>query len=578
MTPKQRLIAVARGDEPADLLLTNARVINVFTGEVIPDCAIAISGAHVAGVGDYADGKEILDLGGAHVAPGLIDAHMHMESSMVPPPEFARLAVPHGTTHVVIDPHEIANVLGVEGVRYMLRAAKGLPLSIHVMVPSCVPATHMETAGAVLGVEEIRSLLAEEGVLGLAEMMNFPGVIHGVPDVLAKVDAGLAGTRVDGHAPGLTGKALQAYVSAGISTDHESFTRNEALEKLRAGMMVLIREGSAAKNLETLLPLVTDGNKHRFCFCTDDRHPGDVLREGHIDHVVRKAISLGLSPVAAIQIATLFPANHFGLHDAGAIAPGRRADLIVLDDLHSFEIRQVYQGGRLVAEGGKYLFDTAETVPEQTANTVRLPEGFSEDSFAILADPVPDRIRVIGMQRHQLTTDELIETPCVEGGRLVVDLDRDLLKLAVIERHRGSGNIGLAFIHGFGLKRGALASTVGHDSHNLTVLGTNDRDMYAAAKALGESRGGQAVACDGKVLALMPLPIAGLMSDQPAEILVSQQQALLDAYRTLGSPVEDPFMTLSFMPLAVIPKLKLTDMGLVDVEKFELVPLAADAE
>ncbi|MCK4871590.1 MAG: adenine deaminase [Phycisphaerales bacterium] len=566
-----KLIAVARGDEPADVILTNARVVNVFTGE-IDETSVAIAGRYIAGVGPYDKAVKTIDLGGAFIAPGLIDAHMHMESSMLPPSQFARLAVPHGTTSVIIDPHEIANVLGADGVRYMIDAARGLPLGVYIAVPSCVPATNMETAGATLTAADIELLMRDESVVSLGEMMNFPGVIFGVPDVLEKVAVGLV-KRVDGHCPGLTGRQLQAYIAAGISNDHESTSLDEAREKLRSGLKVFIREGTAAKNLEAILPLVTEANKHRFCFCTDDRHAQDIMREGHIDHVVRKAISLGMPPVTAIQIGSHFPAMHFGLARAGAVTAGYQADLVILDDLELFGIKQVYHAGVLVAEDGRYLpNDHAETTGKPK-ETVRLPADLSERSFEIPAPPTGGKIRVIGMQLHQLTTTERIEQPKVEAGLIVCNLDRDLLKLAVVERHRGTGNIGLGFIHGFGLKRGALASTVGHDSHNLTILGTNDRDMLIAAKALGESQGGQVVVCDGEVLAVLPLPIAGLMSDQPAETLVAQQQALYQAYDKLGSSVEDPFMTLSFMPLAVIPKLKLTDKGLVDVEKFDLVPL-----
>ncbi len=568
------LIPVARGDEPADLILTNARVVNVFTGE-IDETNIAIAGGYIAGLGDYEQARETIDLAGAYVAPGLIDAHMHMESSMLPPPQFARLAVPHGTTSAIIDPHEIANVLGAAGVRYMIEAARDVPLDVHLAVPSCVPATNMENAGAELSAADIEPLLADECAVSLGEMMNFPGVVFGVPEVLEKVKVGLR-KRVDGHCPGLTGKALQAYIAAGISNDHESTVLEEAREKLRAGLKVFIREGSAAKNLEALLPLVTKENKHRFCFCTDDRHPQDIMTEGHIDHVIRKAIGLGMDPVTAIQLGSHFTAVHFGLTRVGAVAAGYQADLVVVEDLKTFEVREVYRGGRLVARDGCYLGSESGARIEPPIDSVRLPADLSVASFAVPAPLAGAKIRVIGMQLHQLITTERIEEPTVSEGAIVADVQRDILKLAVIERHRATGNVGVGFIHGFGLKRGALASTVGHDSHNLTVLGTNDADMLLAARALEETQGGQVVVADGEVLAVMPLPIAGLMSTESAEVLVGQQQALRNAYRTLGSPVEDPFMTLSFMPLAVIPKLKLTDLGLVDVDRFDFVPLVVE--
>jgi adenine deaminase len=498
---------------------------------------------------------------------------MHMESSMLPPPEFARLAMPHGTTTVIIDPHEIANVAGVAGVRYMLDAAEGLPLRVRVAVPSCVPATHMETAGATLGPDEIRELLEDPRVVSLGEMMNFPGVIFGAPDVLGKVAIGHA-RQVDGHAPGVTGKPLQAYASCRITSDHESTTIEEARAKLEAGIRVFIREGTAARNLEALLPLVNEGNKHRFCFCTDDRHPQDIMAEGHIDHVVRRAIGLGLDPITAIQMATWFTADHFRLRDVGAVAPGFVADFVVVRDLEAFQIDSVYASGRCIARDGQYLDEAPARRIDAPLQSVRLAPSLSADSFAICtgsSDPV--QVRIIEMQEHQLTTGSAIVEMSPRDGRLDADLERDLLKLAVIERHRASGDVGLGFVRGFGLQRGALASTVGHDSHNLAVLGTNDADMLLAARTLEQVQGGQVVVDDGTVLAVLPLPIAGLMSDEPAETLVARQQALYDAYRTLGSPLDDPFMTLSFMPLAVIPSLKLTDQGLVDVDAFEIVDL-----
>ncbi|MBX3390038.1 MAG: adenine deaminase [Phycisphaeraceae bacterium] len=571
ITPE--LLAVARGDAPTDLLLSNAKVINVFNRS-IESASVAIHRDRIAGVGDYAAGKEVIDLKGAFVAPGFIDAHMHVESTSLPPSQFVRLALPHGTTGVVLDPHEIANVLGIPGIRYIMDDAADLPINAMFALSSCVPSSHLETSGARLEASDLAPLFDDPRVVALAEMMNFPGVVHADPNVLAKINLGLDRRIVDGHSPGLKGKPLQAYIAAGISSDHECTTAAEALEKLSRGMRIYIREGSAARNLEALLPAVKPETLARFCFCTDDRHPGDLADEGHIDHIVRKAIALGLDPIAAITIATLNPAMHYRRRDLGAIAPGYFADLIVFDDLREPRPRQTYFHGRLTARDGVFV-DAAmppSPRPKPPVSPLRLP-ALSEDSFAIPAKSGTQQIRVIGMDPHQLLTTNLIMPPKVIDGKYVADVSRDLLKLCVVERHRASGNIGRGFITGFGLKEGAIASTVGHDSHNLAVLGTNDADMLAAARALEACGGGQCAVRNGKVLALFPLPIAGLMSDQPATIVIQQQRALMAAAQSLGCPHHDPFMPLSFMPLPVIPSLKLSDLGLVDVDQFRVVPL-----
>lgn len=567
-----RLLAVARGDAPAELAIDNARIVNVFTHRVEEGC-IGITGGRFASVGPRVEAAERVDAGGAFAVPGLIDAHMHVESTMLMPSEFAMLAAAHGTTAAVLDPHEIANVLGLTGVRMLMDDAADAPLHALWMASSCVPASHMETSGATLGTREVAELLADSRVVGLAEMMNFPGVVRGAEGVLEKVALGLEKGLVDGHAPGLRGRALQAYAAAGISTDHECFTMEEAEEKLALGMRVLIREGSAARNLEALLPAVRPETLHRFCFCTDDRHPADLMDEGHIDHVVRRAIDAGLDPVAAVVIATINAAEHYRRPDLGAIAPGRLADVALVDELRGFRVRDVYFGGRLVAREGRYAGPGRARARPDAAGGVRLPADFGPERLRVPSVGA-GRIRVIGMDPHQLITESLAIEPRVEGGRPVADPGRDILKLAVIERHRGSGSIGLGFIRGFGLRRGALASTIGHDSHNLAVVGACDEDMVVAARALERCGGGQAVAAGGKVLAVLELPIAGLVSGRAAAEVVSEQRALLAAARSLGCPIHDPFMPLSFMPLVVIPKLKLSDRGLVDVDRFDFVPLA----
>jgi adenine deaminase len=571
VTPE--VLAVSRGDAPADLLLRNGRIVNVFTGE-IHDGHIAICDGRIAGVGDYSRAKEIIDLKGAHVAPGFIDAHMHVESTMMPPSQFARVAIPHGTTGAVLDPHEIANVLGIPGIRYIMDDAAQVPMSLLFAVSSCVPASPLETSGASLNAADVAPLLDDPRVVSLAEMMNYPGVVNGQADVLAKINAGLQRRLVDGHAPGLRGLALQAYLAARISSDHECTTIEEAREKLRHGMRIFIREGSAAKNLQALLPLVTPANAHRFCFCTDDRHPADLAHEGHVDHVVRQAISRGLNPATAIALGSINVAHHFRQPDMGAIAPGYMANFIVLDDLAEVRIRQVFHRGQLAAEGGRCVLDFESSIaPPRLGQTVSLPQDLTEQSFHVPASTARGNIRVIGMRPFQLVTDSLTDTPSVRDGCFVADPARDLCKFVVVERHHHTGNIGRGFIRGFGLQRGALASTVGHDSHNLSILGVNDRDMIIAARALAECGGGQCVVCDGQVLAVLPLPIAGLMSDQPVEAIILRQNELHHAARSLGCPLDDPFMPLSFMSLAVIPRLKLTDRGLVDVDRFEIVPL-----
>ncbi len=563
------LLAVARGDTPADVLLRNGRVVNVFTGEIL-QTDVALAGAWIAAVGAGYTGLTELDLAGLFVTPGLIDGHVHIESSMVTPAQFARAVVPHGVTTVVTDPHEIANVAGASGIRYMLAASEGLPLSVLVNLPSCVPATHMGTAGADLDADALLALRDLPRVIGLAEFMNVPGAVLGLPGALEKILAFRDG-HIDGHAPGVSGPWLQAYLAAGPSTDHESMTADEALEKVRLGMTVLIREATAAKNLHALLPVVTPENARRFAFATDDRHPAELLAEGSIDYLLRLAIAAGLDPVTAIRMATLNAAEAFGLRDRGALAPGRRADLVVTPSLERFEAALVFSGGQLVARDGAPVGDWL--LPQVDESAVR---GSIRVDSAALDFHIPaegKQMRVIGLIPDQLLTEHLLLAPTVQHGEAVSDVARDLVKLAVIERHRGTGNVGLGFVQGLGLRRGAIAGSVGHDAHNITVAGVSDSDMRAAVQAVKDLGGGLVAVADGDVLGSVPLPIGGLMSDQPVEAVRAQMAALLEAARALGSPLHDPLMHLGFLALEVIPKLKLTDQGLVDVERFEIVPL-----
>jgi adenine deaminase len=565
----ETLIAAARGEEPADLVLRNARLLNVFSGEIHP-ADIAIHDGQVVGLGEY-QARQVVDLEQRFVAPGFIDAHVHLEDSMVQPSEFARAVLPHGTTAVVCDPHEIANVLGLDGVRYMLNASEGLPLRVYFMAPSCVPATHMESAGAGLTADAIEKLWAYERVLGLAEMMNYPGVLFREPAVLDKIRS--AGDRpIDGHAPGLSGLDLNAYIAAGVRSDHECTDLEEAREKLRRGMHILIREGTTERNLHALLPLVTSQNARLCHFCSDDRHPDTLLREGHIDGIVRQAIGWGLDPVLAYQMATINTAEYFQLRHLGAVAPGYQADLLVLDELESVQVAQVYAAGKLVADGGETLFSTSRMldVPIQPSVHVDL------DALNLEIAAGEGSARVIGTIPDQVVTEDLRLVPTIVNGRVVSDPGCDLLKIAVIERHHGTDNVGLGLVKGVGLKQGAIASSVAHDSHNLVVIGASDTEMWAAVAAIAEMGGGLVVVAGGQVRASCPLPVAGLMSDRPIEEVRDQVEALSEAAHALGCTLPDPFMTLSFLALPVIPSLKLTDKGLVDVDKFDIVPLFGD--
>ena len=573
------LLAVSRGEAEADLVLRNARVVNVFTGEIYP-ADVAILGGRIAAVsadGEGYRGREEIDLGGEYLAPGFIDAHVHIESSLMLPAEYANAVLPCGTTTVVTDPHEIANVHGLDGIRFMLDASEGLALRVYVMLSSCVPATNMETSGARLGPADLASLIDHPRVLGIAEMMNYPGVSGGDGDMLAKASLGHgAGARVDGHAPMVGGRTLQAYVAAGVTSDHESVSAPEALEKLRNGVQLLIREGSTARNLDALLPVVNEKTA-RFCsWATDDKQPDDLQRDGHIDHSIRRAVAKGLDPVTAIQMASINTARHYGLNDTGAVAPGYHADLVTFADLNNLRVTRTFAGGRLVAERGRML------TPE--ANRVTLPRNnmlggdfLNERSFRIEAQGA-QRVRVIGVLPDQIVTRSIEETMNAVDGAIEADTSRDILKIAVVERHSGTGHIGLGLVHGMGLRAGAIASSIAHDSHNLVVVGTTDADMLAAARAVFAVEGGVVAVRDGQVLASLSLPVAGLMSDRPVAEVREGMRSLLEAAATLGCPLANPFMQMAFLALPVIPELKLTDLGLVDVSAFGFVSLFTEQD
>ncbi len=566
MDPR-RLLAAARGEAPSDLLLENARLVNVFSGEIY-ETAIAVSGPRIAGLGAGYRAKKTVDLGGRFVAPGLIDAHVHIESSMVPPRAFARLVLPRGVTTVVADPHEIANVRGLDGIRFMLESARKSRLSFFFNAPSCVPASHLETSGARLGASELASLLGEPEILGLAEVMNFPGVIQGDEEVLEKL-AAFDGRVIDGHCPRLSGLPLNAYAAAGIGSDHESSEIEEAREKLRLGMTVFLREGTAARNLRKLAPLVNKENERRLCLCTDDRHCQDLLDEGSIDYLIRVAIDEGIDPMTVFRMASLNASEYFRLNDRGAIAPGRRADLVVFEILDSPEIQMVFKDGVLVAREGQLLEESAPDVEAYWAAGLKVR--WSDLDFRVAAEG--RRLRVIGCTPGELVTESLVLDAAIENGNAVADTRRDLLKMAVIERHHATGNMGTGFVRGLGLERGAIAGTVAHDHHNLVVVGADDVSMRTAVEAVADAGGGQAAAEGDRVLGRVALPIAGLMSSRPASEVGEDVRSLKRAAKTLGSPAPDPFTTMSFLALEVVPSLKLTDLGLVDVEKFEIVPL-----
>lgn len=571
----KRLIDVAAGRRKADLVLQNARIVNVHTHEV-SDGSLAIDQGLIAGIGAY-EGRKELDMNGAYLLPGLIDSHVHIESSLISPEQFARLVVPRGTTTVIADPHEIANVAGLEGIRYMINAARQVPLDVYFMLPSCVPSTSFENAGAVLDAAALEELIDDGAVLGLGEVMDYPSVTAGDEGILAKIALAAGRNKpIDGHGPMLEGRGLNAYRAAGIQTDHECSTLDEMLDRLRIGMRILIREGSAARNLSTLIKGVGPHTSRYCSFCTDDKQPENILTEGHIDHSLRLAIENGLDPLTAIQMGTLNAAEGYGLVRKGALAPGFDADIIVVDNLRHFKVQQVYKKGILVARDQEALFAVNTPDISAVSGSVNVGE-LSEESFRLKLRG--DLVNVIHLHPGNLITEKAVRKVYInEQGFFVHREKLDILKLAVIERHKASGHIGLGLVEGFQLKNGALATTIAHDSHNLIIIGDNDRDMLAAARELISCGGGMCVVRDEKVLDTLPLPIAGLMSNEAADQL-NQRLSRINrtAYEALRvNPQVDPFMSLSFLALPVIPELKLTDMGLFDVTNFEFIDINAE--
>jgi len=553
------LIDVASGREKADLVLKNARIVNVFTREIIY-ADVAIYNGFIAGIGKY-DGKENKDLNGKYLIPGLIDGHVHLESSMISISEYAKAVLYHGVTTIVIDPHEITNVLGIEGIKYILKETENIPLNVYIMIPSCVPSSPLETSGAKIKPSDIKKLMKFNRVIGLAEMMNFPGVFNGLKSELDKIKA--SNYHIDGHSPGLSGKNLNAYIASGIYSDHECFTLEEGLEKSKLGMWIMIREGSASKNLDTLLPLVRDKKITRALWVTDDKCPKDLIEEGSIDHIIRKAIKNGLDPITAVQLGTINSAIYHRLDKIGAIAPGFKADMCVLDDLDNFTINMIYKDGILVKE-----VDLVSRGDKRVFKTIKV-KGFNKDKLKIKAKG--NKGRVIGIIEGEIITRSLEMNLKIKDGYVVSDIENDVLKIAVVERHKRTGRVGVGLVKGFMLKQGAFGTSVAHDAHNIIVVGTNDEDMFVAVKEIIKLQGGLVVVNNKRVLGNLPLPIAGLMSNLPLNEVANRIKNLEEILKNMGVMMKSPFMTLSFLALPVIPELKITDLGVIDVNKFKIV-------
>ena len=570
-TKVTRSIDIAHGNIQAELVIKNAKIINVFSHEII-EADLAIDGGEIIAIGKYS-GKEEIDLEGKYLAPGFIDSHVHIESSMVSPSQFARAVVPKGTTTVVTDPHEIANVSGIDGIKYMIEDSKDLPLDVYFMIPSCVPATPFENSGAVLKAKDLAELIDHKRVLGLGEMMDYPGVVTKDKDVMDKIKLAKKYEKIiDGHAPEITGKDLNAYRAAGILTEHECSSVEEMLDRLRLGMYILIRQGSAARNLRELIKGVTAENLRRCLFCTDDKHPEDILRDGHIDNNIRLAISLGIDPISAIKMASINAAECYGLKNKGAIAPGYDADLTVIDNLKDLNILKVFKAGKLVGKDSEALFEVRENNPAKVCDTVNIKEIEEKDLNIELKS---SSVNVMKLLPHNLVTKRLTRQVKILNGNFEYDDKQDICKLAVIERHNNTGNIGLGLVEGFELKNGAIASTIAHDSHNIIVIGDNDSDMALAVNEVAKVGGGITLVSGGQVLESLELPLAGLMSNLSMEEVNEKLKSMLEiAYTNLNVSREiEPFMTLSFLALPVIPEIKLTDMGLFDVSKFEFIDL-----
>ncbi len=568
----ENIINVARGLEKADLVIKNANVVNVLSEEIYKG-DIAIVDGIIAGIGENYSGKKEIDVNGAYVSPSFIDGHVHLESAMMLPKEFASVVLPAGTTTVIIDPHEISNVLGLHGISFMHEAVKNLPMDVFTMLPSCVPATPFETSGFDLNSYDLSLLIDKPWVLGLAEMMNFPGVLNLDNNVMAKLElAKSKEKRIDGHAPYLSGKDLCAYVASGVKSDHECTTPEEAIERIRLGMYVMIREGTAAKDLDALLPVLKNCNTRKCIFVTDDRHPSD-LKE-HINGMVRRAVEAGVDPIKAIQVASLNTAEYFGLQNLGAIAPGYKADLLVLPDLKSFKPDIVMKNGNVIAHNGKLAVEIPQGEALAVRNSVNV-RWITPEDFKISVNEPDGKIGVKALEviPHQLITKSVETEALVEDGNAISNIENDTLKICVIERHRATGNIGKGFVKGFNLKCGAIASTVAHDSHNMIVIGTNDADMYTAAVALIKCKGGKVVVKDGEIISELALPIAGLMSDREFDYVVDKCEELNQAAHSIGCELNDPFMTMGFLSLPVIPELKITDKGVFDTNKFDFIDI-----